>query len=146
MNKKCLLIETKDKRKFFTEEKNLKQLTEFANTFDVQMSLVEAEDIKVLKLEELAVALCNSICENTSKYKIIKKINRKTTSDKICKYIQNKFEKGQVVILKEIKEKFKECNLSITTFSNYISKTINIMTRSGFKIIKIGAGQYRIEE
>lgn len=50
----CLLIETKDKRKFFTHEKNFIQLIEFSKAFNAEISIVKLEEGSVLELEELA--------------------------------------------------------------------------------------------
>ena len=44
MPRKCLMVETKDHRKFFTYPKNLNQLTEFYKTFGAEISVVKVED------------------------------------------------------------------------------------------------------
>lgn len=61
MKTKCLMIETKDNRKFFTHQENSKQLEEFSKNFDAKIFLVKAEINKnnILDLSKLAPALCN---------------------------------------------------------------------------------------
>lgn len=148
MTKKCLLIETKDKRKFFTEEKNLKQLTEFSKTFDVKMSLVETEEGNILKLEDLAVAICDSIYEKKEeKYQIVKEISRETIrnrAEKISAYILKRFEKNQIVSLSDLREKFKEYNLTSAALCNHISRIKNELEQEGIKFTKVGAGKYKV--
>jgi hypothetical protein len=138
---KCLLIETKDKRKFLTEEKNFKQLIEFSNTFGAKMSIVEIEEGEVLKLEELAPAICNSHYEKqTINYEPIKEFGSKKTN-KVIRYIENRFKKGQTVSLQDLKNKFKE--LTPSSLCNYVTKTKKEMESLGVKFVKIGAGKYR---
>lgn len=57
----CLLIETKDKRRFFTLRKNYKNLIEYCKAFNAKMYTVKAkiEKIKVLDLSKLVPALCD---------------------------------------------------------------------------------------
>ena len=57
---KCLLLELKDKRKFFTHEKNYNQLIEFCNSFKANIAVVNLKSGNVLNLDELAPARCNS--------------------------------------------------------------------------------------
>jgi hypothetical protein len=73
--KKCLMIETKDKRKFFTYAKNQKELKEFTKNFNAKMFLVKAEikQNNILDLEKLAPAICDkSYNINISNFEIIK--------------------------------------------------------------------------
>ena len=57
---KCLLLETKDKRKFFTHEKNFLQLIEFSRTFNAEISVVKMEQTELLDLKDLAPAICDA--------------------------------------------------------------------------------------
>lgn len=72
---KCLLIETTDKKQYFTLIKNKKQLKEYCRAFKAKMFIVKAEIKKeqVLDLPKLVPALCdkNYISKNIE-YKIIK--------------------------------------------------------------------------
>jgi hypothetical protein len=58
---KCLLLETSDKKKFFTLIGNHKQLKEYCRAFGAKMYVVKAEIEKsdVLDLAKLVPALCD---------------------------------------------------------------------------------------
>lgn len=69
---KCLLIQTKDKRKFFTHEKNYVQLIEFSKAFNAEVSIVKLEQGVVLELEQLAPAICDpSYKKPNAQYEVI---------------------------------------------------------------------------
>lgn len=57
---KCILIETKDNRKFLTYQKNYKHLLEYAKTFKAKIYVVEInKEQKILDLNKLVPALCD---------------------------------------------------------------------------------------
>ena len=117
---KCLLIETKDKRKFFTHKKNLVQLTEFAKTFNSNLFIVELERGEILELEKLALAICDpnyknnegvyTINEQIREIKAIKKVKneRADLGEKIRNFIINEFMEKKPISIKKIKNKFKK--------------------------------------
>ena len=61
MSIKCLLIETKDKKRFFTLVKNRKELAECCKAFGAKMSVVSAEikRSQVMDVTKLVSALCD---------------------------------------------------------------------------------------
>ena len=61
MATKCLMIETKDKKRFFTLIRNKIHLKEYCRTFRAKMAVVKAEIQKsqVLDLKRLVPALCD---------------------------------------------------------------------------------------
>jgi len=61
MSTKCLLIETTDKKRFFTLIKNKKLLKEYCKTFSAKMFVVKANMKKeqILDLSKLVPALCD---------------------------------------------------------------------------------------
>lgn len=71
---KCLLIETSDKKRFFTLIGNQKQLLEYCRAFNAKMFVVKA-DIKksdVLDLPKLVPALCDKNYKNDkTKFKVL---------------------------------------------------------------------------
>jgi hypothetical protein len=70
---KCILIQTKDNRKFFTSVKNYNQLVEFAKVFDALLLKVQTEKIDLMSLDDLAKAFCDSqINMNNISYTISK--------------------------------------------------------------------------
>ncbi|RTK93321.1 MAG: hypothetical protein EKK64_10450 [Neisseriaceae bacterium] len=56
---KCILLETKDKRRFLTAEKNLNKLKEFIKIFEIKISIVESEE-KLLSLTQLVSVFCGT--------------------------------------------------------------------------------------
>ena len=151
---KCLLIQTKDKRKFFTHEKNLVQLIEFSKTFGAEISMVKLEEGPVLELKELAPAICDPTYKKIkSQYSIIEtKINTDvksrenilTIASKVKKYISEQFKSRNTVSLKELKKKFQKENLTNAALCNHIRRVKQDFEKEGIKFIKIGAGEYRI--
>lgn len=150
----CLLIETKDKRKFFTHEKNFIQLIEFSKAFHAEISVVKLEQGTVLELEELAPAICDSTYKKIkSQYEIIEtKMSKdnKTRSDimknadKVKKYIFTQFQNKNSVSLKELKAKFKKFKLTDAALCNHLRRVKQKLEEEGFNFVKVGAGEYRV--
>lgn len=149
---KCLLIETKDKRKFFTHEKNFIQLIEFSKAFNAEISTVKLESGHVLELEELAPAICDSdykksdvqyevletkICNVRSREEILR------VAEKVKKYISEQFQKRNTVSLKDLKNKFKKHELTDAALCNHVRRVKSELEKDGLKFLKIGAGQYK---
>lgn len=152
---KCLLIETKDKKRFITHEKYFHQLVEFSKTFGATISIIEAEGVKPLKIEDLVPAICDQNYKNQRfKYKILETKLRKekqnrmkilNEASKIQKYIYGKFLKKEIVSLKELKKRFDKQKLSGATLCNHIKKAKETLKKEGFTIQKVGGGMYRIQ-
>jgi hypothetical protein len=146
---KCLLIETKDSRKFFTQEKNLPQLIEFSKKFCANISLVNMIEGEVLSLDKLVLALCNSKYKNQANYVLIeKKINNKSKnksiiSSKIKTAIRKKFISKKIVNIKELKNKYEKYGFSEKVIFNYIEKIKNDLECQGFNFVKIN-DEYKI--
>lgn len=71
--KKCLMLETEDKKKFFTPEKNYNTLLEFANRFNCEISTVKLEEGVILDLIPLASAISTKETCSDSKYELLEK-------------------------------------------------------------------------
>lgn len=150
---KCLLIETKDKRKFFTHEKNFGQLIEFSKTFNAEISVVKVEKGQLLDLEELAPAICDaSYKKPTAAYQIIEtklsksgraRPNILKTAEMINKYIIEQFTSRNSVSLKDLKKKFKKYGLSDPALCNHIRRAKKELEKNGLQFVKIGAGTYK---
>lgn len=155
---KCLMIKTKDNRKFFTHEKNFLHLIEFSKAFDAEISIVKLSnsEIGILELNELAPAICNPSYKNKSEYELIttkiakfKKIKPQPPSNKrktilttalsVHSYIEEQFLSGCEVSIKNLLQKFPQ--LHISTLCNHIKNVINELKIIG-KITKIGRGKY----
>ena len=68
----CLMIKTKDNRKFFTHEEYFPQLIEFSKTFGAEISIVKIQDNNILDINDLAPAICNGNYKNEANYELVK--------------------------------------------------------------------------
>ena len=151
---KCLLIETKDKRKFFTHEKNFVQLIEFSKTFNAEISTVKLEQGKVLELEELAPAICDPGYQKPkAQYKLLEtklattkrsRTNILKTADKIKKYISDRLRSRNPVSMKELKKKFRRHKLTDAALCNHVRRVKQELEKEGFKLERIGSGAYKV--
>jgi hypothetical protein len=148
-NKNCILVKTKDKRRFLTYKKNAPLLIEFSKTFGAEISIVQIQNSeKVLKLEELVPAICDGNYNYPpKKYQMIEKIlpkNGKSRKDmlenskKIRNYIQRELIKGKEVSLKSVRNKFKDLEITSACLCNHIKKVIKDMNKNGNRIQKTG--------
>lgn len=74
MATKCLMLETRDKKRFFTLVGNSKHLKEYCRAFGAKMFVVKAEieRSKVLDLKKLVPALCDKNHKNEKvDYKVL---------------------------------------------------------------------------
>jgi hypothetical protein len=151
---KCLLIQTKDKRKFFTHEKNYIQLIEFSKTFNAEVSIVKLEQGVVLELEQLAPAICDPAYKKPAvQYEVIETkmaTESRTRADilriayKVKKYVSEQFRERNAVSLKELKKKFKKHKLTDAALCNHVRRVKQELERDGFKFEKTGAGTYKV--
>lgn len=152
MNSKCLLIKTKNRRKFLTHEKNLNYLIEFAKTFHAEIYMVEPEQgQKALELKPLTAALCASEYSGAPKYSNIERIFPKSKrnrqdilaeAEKIRAFIKKKLMAGKPLSLKELKDKYKSQKLTDACLCNHMSVVRKSLTKDGHEFRKLGAGKY----
>lgn len=155
---KCLMITTKDHRKFFTYEKNFMQLLEFSKLFGAEVSIVNVKEAEVLDLSQLAPAFCdaNYIPENRPDYSILeiklpqrKKRKRQDIlkmAQAIQGHISKSFLEGEIVSLKNLNNKFAEENLTLACLCNHMAVAKKTLEKMGHRIIKIGGGQYVLKD
>ncbi len=147
--KQCLMIETKDHKKFFTHEKNFPQLIEFSKTFNTEISKVQIpSEVEVLELEELAPAVCEKKSQKIE-YTILETIKHRSKrkgilsrAKKIQKHIQQTLLSGKIVSLKELNKKYK--GLTSACLCNHFKLTRENLRLQGYGFIKVGGGKYRI--
>jgi hypothetical protein len=153
MKKTCLLLKTKDGRRFLTHEKNLPSLIEFTKTFSAEIYKVEVEGEKIMELKALANAICSQDYSEKPKcailekvYPIAKKSRDKILKDaaKIKKYIRKRLLDGKAVSLKELKTKYKSCNVTDACLCTHLSAARKALTQEGHRIRKLGAGKYQV--
>lgn len=149
---KCLLIETKDKRKFLTHEKNFVQLIEFSKTFNAEMSIVKIAqgEKELLNLEELALAICDQNYQKLQiEYELIEtklgvdKPNVQKVATKVNKYITDQFTKRMTVSLGDLKKKFKQHNLTDAALCNHVRRAKKQLETKGLSFVKISPGIYK---
>lgn len=149
-NYKCLMIETKDNRKFFTQEENLPELIEFSKTFGAEISVVKMNDEpEVLDLIDLATAMCSMTKTKVKpEFEILEtkvdKPQRNRTkilrdARKIRKYIKELLLAGEVVQLSTVAKKFKHYKLTLACFCNHLREV-----RKELEVEKIGHGKYML--
>lgn len=149
--KQCLMIETKDRKRFFTYEKNFPQLIEFSKTFNAEISKVQIpSEAEVLELEELAPALCEKksqkvdyevlelkFCPKIARHKILSR------AKKIQYYIHKKLVGGHIVTLKELTKKFE--GLTSACLCTHFKLIRQDLESQGRLFEKVGGGKYRIK-
>lgn len=153
---KCLMITTKDHRKFFTYEKNYIQLLEFSKLFGAEVSIVNVKEAEVLDLPQLAPAFCdaNYTPEKRPDYKVLeiklpqrKKRNRQDIlkmAQVIQGYISKSFLNGEIVSLKKLNKKFAEEKLTLACLCNHVAVAKKALEERGHRIVKVGGGQYQL--
>jgi hypothetical protein len=152
----CLMITTKDRRKFFTYEKNYMQLLEFSKLFGAEVSVVSVKEAEVLDLAQLAPAFCdaNYIPEKRPDYQVLeiklpqRKKRKRQDILKMAQVIQGhitkSFLKGEVVSLKKLNKKFAEEKLTLACLCNHVAVAKKTLEMNGHRIIKVGGGQYQV--
>ena len=154
-NYKCLLVKTRDKRNFFTHEKNLPELIEFSKTFGAEISVVQVKEAEVLDLVKLGTAICDTAYapQQRPDYEILEtKIPTQTrkrsrilkTSQKIRDFIKNEFLKGKVVSLQTLKKRFNRHQLTSACLCNHMKVVREELEDEGYSVKKVGGGKYQI--
>ena len=153
---KCLLIELKDKRKFFTHQKNLNQLIEFCNSFKANMSLVNMKNGNVIDLDELVPAFCNPKQKNQKyEYTLIENkmitrednqniTNQNTTNQNIKNYIRRKLLSKKTVSIQDLKRRYDKKGVGTAAINSCFNQVKNELKKEGYNFTKISAGNYKI--
>jgi len=142
---KCLMIETKEKRVFFTNKNNFVQLSEFIKVFKPNVFLVEMKKGEVLEIEKLAALLCNSEYKKQDDvvYEVIEELklgqdkSNQSKNKKIREFVKKELISKKTVSLKRIKDKFKDYDLSDSSYYNQIKIAKQELGEKGFKFVKV---------
>ncbi|RDJ35355.1 MAG: hypothetical protein DWQ19_11105 [Crenarchaeota archaeon] len=67
------MLETPDKKKFFTPKRNYSKLLEFANSFNCEISTVKLQDGEILDLTSLAEAVTTEQSCKRAKFELIER-------------------------------------------------------------------------
>ena len=147
----CLLVKMPDKRKFLVSEKNMLSIIEFAKTFHAEIYKVEVIKGKVIcQLKNLAGAICNPDYNQDMEIQNPVKIYPRTrprssiikNAKKIKAFIYNKLNNGKPMSLKDLKKKYKNCNITDACLCNHLSAVRKLMIENGLNVQKIGQGKY----
>lgn len=139
----CLLIETKDNRKLLTHKENFPKISGFLENWDAKACLVKViSNDKVLSIEELAEKICDPNFSSNFNYNVT---NNRQRSVDVKNYVIKKFESGDIVSLRDLKEKFKKYNLTDASFCNHVRRAKEILNERGIKILKVKAGVYKAD-
>lgn len=153
--KTCLLLKTKDGRQFLAYEKSLPSIIEFAKTFGSEIYRVEAENPKILELKSLVAAICNQDYKSKPKYHKLEKLHPRTvrnreailkTAAQIRRYIQRRLLNGKEVSLKELKDRYKDCEITDACLCSHFTTMRKSLSREGHTLEKKGAGKYCIAQ
>jgi hypothetical protein len=152
MNEKCLMIKTKDNRKFFTHEECLNDLVEFSKTFGAEISIVKIKDnIDILGLKDLVPAICNAAYKSKADYELVeiklarfknlspssKRTQILNTASNIRKAIKEILISGNILEIKELQKQFPNTHLS--TLCNHLK-----FLKKDLNIAKVGKGKYKL--
>jgi hypothetical protein len=139
------MIETKDKRRFFTSKSNFLQLNEFIKVFKPNVFIVEMKKGELLDIEDLANLLCDTeykkdhdiLYEVVKEVKIDQNKNSKIDTQKIREFIKKELINKKTISLKRVKERFKKYDLSDSTYYNQIKAVKTELSSRGFKFVKM---------
>jgi len=155
MNNYCLLIKTPDKRKFLVNEKYMTSIVEYVKTFHAEVYRVEVLEGKIIsQLKNLAGAICNPDYDIEMKVQNPEKIYPKSrprssilkNAKKIREFIHARLSGGKPVSLKDLKNRYKNCDITDACLCNHLSAVRKQLIRGGMTIKKIGQGKYCLVE
>ena len=144
----CLMLETPDKHRFFTYEKNLPELVEFSRAFGGDVSVVKVKDADVLDLQDLIPELCNPT-RRRFKFELIHTKSHKRTVFQVAHHVRKQVRKvflaGKTVVLQQMYQRFnKKYRLGLSTVCNHITAVRKQLMAEGVEIVKVGGGKYRV--
>lgn len=140
---KCILIKTKDNKRFFTHKNNLETVRKFCEAIEAEIFFATTDVKNILNTKKLTIAMCNADYKSPDEFKILEKIeniknSKSSISTDIRSYIQESFFNGKMVSLKSIKNEFKDYKLSNPSLCNHISKVRKDLSIKGFVFEKTG--------
>lgn len=144
--KRCLLLTFPDRREVFTHEKYHPTLLEFARTFGIKISVVDADFPKLLHPKEIIKFFCdNSKNTETCRYKIIKNTIRDKILQQACdvrKYIEEQFRSKKIVNVKELLHDLSEYGVHVSTLYRHLGYVKEKLESQGGRVTKISTGCY----
>lgn len=136
----CLKITTFDKRELYTNFKNYKKICLFKNKIYEKLSKVRYKKQIILSIKSLSLA----ISDHTFDYKKSKKKNNDNLSRDIKKYIIKSFEKNNLLNFNNLKNKFKDYDVTTANLYNYLNNVKKIYKKDGKEIKRVKSGIFKM--
>jgi hypothetical protein len=147
----CLLVKTKDNRKFLTHKSNLTTLKEFASTFKAEILLVKAHGCEILEINKLAPAFCDSTYNTNPDYYVLSQIFPEKTKSNLIKetndirdFIKKTLLNGKPISLNSLKNKYSEYGLTESSLSKHFLEVRKELKLNKKLLKKIGECEYCI--
>lgn len=135
----CLMIKLRDKRKFLTSQKNLKNLLEFAKTFHAELSIVSVQGKKPMSLEKLASEICDTNSKNQDfQYKVVKKIGFSKTAmeSSIFNHVVRVLRTGKCIDEGKIFESYKKRGVDHSLIHSQIIRAKRYLSCLGMQVTR----------
>jgi hypothetical protein len=153
------MLKTTDQRCFFTHKNNYPQLVEFARSCDAEISIVKAQNVKILDLPELAKSICNHGQQaELPQYELVEvkvptlpplknrsRSNLLMQANIVSSYVKKKLLNSKIVSLTDLENKFSDFGLSKSTLYNHLARVRNELKEEGYEVSKIKPGTYRMK-
>lgn len=144
----CVMLETKDGRKFFFKKTALVSLKAFIKNFPANIFIVETDAENVKSIKENVKLICDqSYKPEDVEYKTINSpqiLSKRVKSVKVREIIKKNFIKNKKITFKEIQYIFRKVNISASSLNQYFAQIRNELESENFKINKIKNGCYVI--
>ena len=146
---KRLMIELKDRRKFFTHPKNLPKLIEFSETFGAELSVVRTCE-EPLDLISLAEGVCDGNPKTHKpnfellEIKLTRPRKKISHAKTIQKWTKNQLIDGKSIRLCNLIKRYEKYNLTRAAMCGHFSKVRKELVEESFRVKKLGQGEYKL--
>jgi hypothetical protein len=142
MNKKyCLRIKTFDGRSLYINFNNYSKIVKFKKILFKDLAKVVFKGQKILSFKNLSAA----IADHTFNDRKISKKNDNLSND-IKSYIMKSFEKDSFLNFNNLKNKFKDYDVTTANLYNYLNNIKKLYKKDGKEIKRIRSGIFKIQE
>lgn len=142
MSKKyCLRIKTFDERSIYTSFNNYSKIAKYKKILIKEISKVLFKEQKILSLKNLSSAVADHTFNDN---KISKKNDN--LSDDIKTYIMKSFETNRFLNFNNLKDKFKDYDVTTANLYNYLNNIKKLYKKDGKEIKRIRSGIFKIQE
>jgi hypothetical protein len=141
IKKYCLKIKTFDERSVYLNFNNYSKVSKFKNILFKEITKVVFKGQKTLSLKNLSAAIADHTFND-------KKISKKNDnlSDDIKSYIMKSFEKDSFLNFNNLKNKFKDYDVTTANLYNYLNNIKKLYKKDGKEIKRVRSGIFKIQE